>query len=399
MAFKAKKNEYICAPMLSRRIKDKLRALETPFYLYDIDLLRRTAESAAEGARSRGYVLHYAIKANYDPRVLGIIRSCGFGIDCASANELRCALEAGFDPGKTVYAGVGKKDSELRYAISQNIFSINCESVEELYVLDSLAAEAGRKVNVALRVNPDVDPKTNSCINTGQMDCKFGISYEEILSKSSEILSLKNLNIRGVHIHIGSQIREMDVFESLCERANVIVSSLLEKGFNFEFVDLGGGLGIDYDSPEEEPVPDFEAVYSTVDKHLSVGGREVHFEFGRAIVGQCAELITRVLYNKTTASGLKYAIVDASMTELIRPALYGAHHSIENLTSGAQTREKYTIGGTACESTDIFASGLELPSTVRGDLLSIKSAGAYGQSMASRYNSHDLPRSEYSDEL
>ena len=385
--------------MISKKFSDKLAKLDTPFYFYDMDLLRQTLESVVSVASRYGYVLHYAIKANYDPRILALIREYGLGIDCASGGELRTAIEAGFDPSKIVYAGVGKKDSELRYAISLGIFAINCESIQELEVLDALAAEAGKKVDVALRVNPDIDPMTNSCIDTGQVDCKFGISYEEILSKAEWIKSLKNLNVRGMHLHIGSQIRELHVFEYLCIRVNEIVKSLTELGFKFDFVDVGGGLGINYDVPENEPVPNFASVFSIINTNLKVGQREVHFEFGRAIVGECGELITRVLYNKTTASGKKYVIVDSSMTELIRPALYGAFHRIENITSTSDKKERYTIAGTACESTDIFSSGVNLPETRRGDILTIKSAGAYGQSMSSRYNMHELPRSVYSDEI
>lgn len=385
--------------MLSRKIAQSLLPLETPFYLYDMGLLRLTLESAVAMAARYGFVLHYAVKANYDPRVLKMIREFGLGADCASGGEVRCAIEAGFDPSKIVYAGVGKKDSEIRYAIKQGIFAINCESLEEISVVDRIASEFGRKVRIALRVNPDIDPKTNHCIDTGQADSKFGISYEEILANAPLIQSYKNVEVRGMHLHIGSQIRELHVFEYLCNKVNVIVENLVGLGFTLDFVDVGGGLGINYDVPENEPVPNFASVFAIINSHLNVGGREVHFEFGRAIVGQCGELITRVLYNKTTATGRKLVIVDSSMTELIRPALYGSYHNIENITSDAQKSERYTIVGTACESTDKFDENVTLPETHRGDLLTIKSAGAYGQSMSSTYNLHPLPRSVYSDEL
>ncbi len=385
--------------MLSRDLKDRLRAYETPFYLYDMDLLRRTLTRVTGLAREHGFVVHYAIKANFDPRILYEIKESGLGIDCASGNEVRCALEAGFDPRKIVYAGVGKRDKEIRYALEQGIFAINCESVQELHVVDAIAAELGKVQDVGLRINPDIDPRTNSCIDTGQADSKFGISYEEILENSERIRQLPGLRVRGMHLHIGSQIRELHVFEYLCEKVNVIVENLETAGFELEFVDVGGGLGINYDMPENEPVPNFASVFAIIHSHLRVGGRPVHFEFGRAIVGQCGELITRVLYNKTTATGRKLLIVDSSMTELIRPALYGAYHNIENITSTETKREKYTVVGTACESTDKFDENVSLPVSKRGDLLTLKSAGAYGQSMASRYNLHDLPRSVYSDEL
>lgn len=385
--------------MLSRQVAAKLQQKETPFYFYDMDLLRQTLESLTSVSQKYGYVIHYAIKANYDPRILALIREYGLGVDCASGNEVRCAIEAGFDPKSIVYAGVGKRDKELLYAIEQGIYSINCECLEELWVIDKMCEQLGKKADVGLRVNPDIDPMTNKCIDTGQADSKFGISYEEILERAQDIKALKNVNVKGMHLHIGSQIRELHVFEYLCDKVNAIVENLSSLGFKLDFVDVGGGLGINYDMPENEPVPNFASVFSIINSHLRVGDRQVHFEFGRSIVGECGELITKVLFNKTTATGRKFVIVDASMTELIRPALYGSYHSIENITSVSPKKERYAIVGTACESTDMFSESMGLPETHRGDLLTIKSAGAYGMSMASRYNQHDLPGAVYSDEL
>ena len=385
--------------MLSRQIASKLRGYETPFYLYDMALLRQTLESVVYESKRYGYHLHYAIKANYDDRLLSVIREYGLGIDCASGNELRKAIESGFDPKTIVYAGVGKRDKELRYAIEQEILAINVESLEELYLLDRLSGEMGKVTEVALRINPDIDPKTNHCIDTGQADSKFGISYEEILENAEELKKLNNLKLIGIHLHIGSQIRELHVFENMCNKVNVIVENMERLGFNFRFVDVGGGLGVNYDVPENEPIPNFASLFSIIHNHLSVGDREVHFEFGRAIVAECGELITSVLFNKTTATGRRLVIVDASMTELIRPALYGSYHNIENITSDAELTSKYTIVGTACESTDVFQENVSLKKTKRGDLIAIKSAGAYGMSMASRYNLHDLPGAVYSDQI
>ena len=257
--------------MLSRRIASRLRDMETPFYLYDTELLRQTLESVVNESKRYNYKVHYAIKANYDDRLLAIIREYGLGVDCASGNEVQKAIEAGFDPKSIVYAGVGKRDKELRYAIEQEIMAINCESIEELLVLDAMAAEAGRTVEVALRVNPDIDPKTNHCIDTGQADSKFGISYEEILDNAERIRSLKHLRIVGVHLHIGSQIRELHVFENMCQKVNVIVENLERLGFSFRFVDVGGGLGINYDMPENEPIPNFASLFAIVHNHLRVG--------------------------------------------------------------------------------------------------------------------------------
>ncbi len=385
--------------MLSRKVASQLGEFETPFYLYDINLLRQTLESVVYESKKYDYKVHYAIKANSDDYLLSIIREYGLGIDCASGNEVRKAIEAGFDPKTIVYAGVGKRDKEIRYAIEQGILAINCESIEELQVVNQIAGELDRRAEVGLRINPDIDPKTNRCIDTGQADSKFGISYEEILEKTELIKSFANIDIIGIHIHIGSQIRELHVFENMCNKANAIVEKLESSGFSFRMVDVGGGLGINYDVPENEPIPNFASLFAIVHEYLNVGGREVHFEFGRSIVGECGELITSVLFNKTTATGRKLVIIDASMTELIRPMLYGSYHNIENITSQEDKFTKYTVVGTACESTDVFDENVSLRKTKRGDLLSIKSAGAYGRSMASQYNLHDLPAAVYSDRL
>ncbi len=385
--------------MLSRHIAEKLQQFETPFYLYDMGLLRQTLESVVYESKRYGYKVHYAIKANYDDRILATIKEYGIGIDCASGNELRKAIECGFDPKGIVYAGVGKRDKEIEYAIDQQILAINCESIEELKVINEISQSKSTVTNIALRINPDIDPRTNHCIDTGQADSKFGISYEEVMENAEMILGLKNLNIIGIHLHIGSQIRELHVFENMCNKVNVIVENLVKLGFSFEFIDVGGGLGVNYDVPENEPIPNFASLFSIVNNYLKVGDRDVHFEFGRSIVAECGELITKVLFNKTTATGRRLLIVDGSMTELIRPALYGSYHNIENVTSKEESTKKYTVVGTACESTDVFAENISLKISKRGDLLTLKSAGAYGMSMASRYNLHDLPGAVYSDQI
>ncbi|MFR9562495.1 MAG: diaminopimelate decarboxylase, partial [Rikenellaceae bacterium] len=278
--------------MLSRQIADKLQGYQTPYYLYDMGLLRQTLESVVYESKRYGYHVHYAIKANYDDRVLAVIKEYGLGIDCASGNELRKAIDAGFDPKGIVYAGVGKKDKELEYAIDSKIMAINCESIQELEIIDAISKRKGVVTDVALRINPDIDPKTNACIDTGQADSKFGISYEEVMENAEHIQSFKNVSINGIHIHIGSQIRELHVFENMCNKANLIVDNLVKLGFEFSFVDVGGGLGINYDMPENEPIPNFASLFSIVNNYLSVGERSVHFEFGRSIVAQCGELIT-----------------------------------------------------------------------------------------------------------
>ena len=378
--------------MLSREVKERLREYETPFYLYDMELLRRTVECALREADRYGYRLHYAMKANNDRRIMEFIASCGMGADCVSGNEVRRAIETGFAPKDIVYAGVGKKDSEIIYALRQGIFAFNCESKNELVVIDALARELGVVADVALRINPDIDPHTHSYITTGLSENKFGISPREITDVVGMLGDLRNIDIMGLHFHIGSQITDLGVFAELCRKVNASYRWFTEEGFRITDVNVGGGLGVDYDVPEMHPVPDFAAYFAVfaqgLDLPASVG---VHFELGRSLVAQCGELISTVLFTKVSGLGDDIALIDASMTELLRPALYHSRHAIENLT-GTGPERAYTIGGTVCESSDIFARDLSLPELRRGDLLSIKTAGAYGAAMASRYNLHDLPR-------
>lgn len=374
---------------------EKIKSIDTPFYLYDIDLLRRTLQKVREGASRHGFFVHYALKANFDPRILQEVRSFGFGTDCVSGGEVRASVEAGFDPAGIVFAGVGKRDDEIEYALEKGILAFNCESLEELEVIDRIAARTGRRARVALRINPDVDPQTHRNISTGQADSKFGIAYTEIEEALERIGSLCNISIMGLHFHIGSQILNLKVYEYLCKRVVSIISWFEEHGVKITYINVGGGLGINYESPRTEPIPDFDAYFRIFADNLPLrADQTLHFELGRSIVGQCGALITKVLYNKKTASGKNYVLVDASMTELIRPALYGAHHHIENLTPHEGT-ELYSIAGGVCESSDIFARDIKLPVTRRGDYLAMHSAGAYGQSMASCYNMRPLPRSVY----
>jgi len=386
--------------MLSRRILPEIEQLSTPFYLYDMELLRRTLMEIVDCSSAYGYKVCYAIKANFEDRIVREVINAGLGIDAVSGNEVRKGIELGSDPQKIVYAGVGKSDAEIRYSIREGIFAFNCESREELYVINSIAGEMGRVVNVALRINPDVEAMTHKHISTGQADSKFGISYKEIEEVSDELGELKNIMVTGLHFHIGSQLQHIQVFEHLCHRVNSMYQWFTTRGFNLTHLNLGGGLAIDYDEPDIRPMADIKVYFGLFHKHLNVPKEiGIYFELGRSVVGQCGELITRVLFNKVNAAGRNIAVIDASMSQLLRPVLYGAKHAVELLTPHGETKKIYTIAGTACESTDILVRDVELPELRRGDLLTIKSAGAYGTSMASRYNLQDLPASRYSDEL
>ncbi len=365
--------------MLSARIKDSLSGLPTPFYLYDMELLERTLATMMREAGRYGYHVHYALKANNEPRIVEAVRRHGMGVDCVSGNEVKFAIEHGFPASGVVYAGVGKSDAEIIYGMEQGIFAFNCESRQEVGVINELARERGLTVNLALRINPDVDPLSHKYISTGLADSKFGISYNEISELTAELAAMSNVRIVGLHFHIGSQIRNISVFEKLCRRVNTLYEWFTEQGFDLRHINVGGGLGVNYDNPEGEPMPDFASYFAIFHNGLQLAPEvEVHFELGRSIVAQCGELISKVMFTKSTVTGRRVAIVDASMTDLVRPALYQAQHAVENIDGAGRERYDYILAGTVCETSDVFRDCVELPELRRGDLVSIKSAGDNG---------------------
>lgn len=377
--------------MLNQELINKFKNIPTPFYYYDKSLLEETLQTLANALDKYGYSSHYAVKANANPEILKIIASYSFGADCVSANEILQALECGFPASKIVFAGVGKADWEIETALDKNIFCFNCESVQELEVIDAIAAQKGKIAQVALRLNPGIDAHTNKCVNTGLENSKFGINFNYMEQTVDLCLKLKNIKLIGLHFHIGSQILDPEPYRLLCMRSNEMQTKLKEKGFILPIINLGGGLGVDYQNPDQNPIPEFEKIIDLTHENLKVEkGQSVHFEFGRAVVAQCGSLISKVLYIKP-ASTVTYAILDAGFSDLIRPALYNAYHKIENLTSCSQTQTTYDVAGPICESTDIFATGVTLPQTQRGDYVALRSAGAYGEIMASRYNLRNLP--------
>ena len=377
----------------------RFQQLETPFYFYDLGLLKQTLEAVRKETAGFPYIIHYALKANTNDRVLKTIAEHGFGADCVSGNEVKKALEVGFDPSHIVFAGVGKTDKEMKYALEQDIFSFNVESVQELEVLEDLAKQAGKKVQFALRLNPNVDAGTHEYITTGKRNNKFGITFSELKSSLNQIKDLKYLQFIGIHFHIGSQISELDRFSQLVEKVNEIQSFLRGEGFDLPHVNVGGGLGIDYESPDEESIPDFKTYFEAFKRGLQLAeGQKLHFELGRSLVGQCGSLISRVLYDKP-GEGTTFLIIDAGMTELIRPALYQATHKIQNLTSAEPDEAVYDVVGPICETSDAFARKIYLPESRRGDLLAIRSAGAYAEVMSSSYNLRDRAPSYFSEDM
>ena len=364
---------------------------KTPFYFYDLPLLERTLDTVRSELSTRpGWQVHYAVKANANPEILRRIAAAGFGADCVSGGEVRVAYEAGFDPSVIVYAGVGKSDDEIAYALELGIGRFNVESSAELLVIEEIAAKMGKVAPVSFRVNPDIGAHTHANITTGLAENKFGIFHEVLPEVIRLAQGCPHIDYKGLHFHIGSQILDMSDFVALCNRANNLMDRLEQMGLPIGDINVGGGLGINYEHPNHLPIADFKAYFDTFKKHLHLRhGQELHFELGRSMVAPCGTLICRVLYVKQGTTR-QFAIVDASMTELIRPALYHAYHRIENLTSD-EPEQSYDVVGPVCESSDVFAKGVSLDACRRGDFIAIRSAGAYGESMASTYNGRPLP--------
>ncbi len=378
---------------------EKFRELQTPFYYYDTKVLRDTLACInKESQRYPNFHVHYAVKANANPKVLTIIRESGMGADCVSGGEVRAAIKSGFPADKVVFAGVGKSDWEINLALDYGIFCFNVESVPELEVINELAAAKGKVAHVAFRINPNVGAHTHANITTGLAENKFGISMQDMDHVIDLALELKNVKFIGLHFHIGSQILDMSDFVALCNRINELQERLYARRIIVEHINVGGGLGIDYSHPNRQPIPDFRHYFETYAEHLKLRpSQTLHFELGRAVVGQCGSLITQALYVKQ-GTNKKFAILDAGMTDLIRPALYQAFHKIENITSD-EAVEAYDVVGPICESSDVFGKAIDLNQVKRGDLLALRSAGAYGEIMASGYNCRELPKGYTSDEL
>ncbi len=377
----------------------KLENIQTPFYYYDTELLRETLNTINQEARKHeGFMVHYAVKANANPALLRIIRQAGLGADCVSGGEIEASVRAGFPASKIVYAGVGKSDWEINLGLDNDIFCFNVESIPELEVINQLAAAKGKTARVAFRLNPNVGAHTHANITTGLAENKFGIDMRDMLKVIEEAARMDNVRVVGLHFHIGSQILDMGDFEALCNRVNDLQKELESHRITVEHINVGGGLGIDYQHPNRVSIPDFKAYFDTYARKLKLRpGQTLHFELGRAVIGQCGSLITRTLYIKE-GSVKKFCIVDAGFTDLIRPALYQAYHKIENISS-EEACETYDVVGPICESTDVFAKQIDLNKCKRGDLLAIRSAGAYGEIMASQYNCRRLPKGYMSDEI
>lgn len=374
--------------------------IETPFYYYNLELLESTISTVLdEAAKYDNFHVHYAIKANFNPRILKTISDRGIGADCVSGGEVRAALDAGIPADNIVFAGVGKTDKEIALALDAGIFCFNIESTAEAHAIEELAAQRGMTAKVAIRVNPNVGAHTHSNITTGRAENKFGINYEQLDEVIDLIGTMQHLELIGLHFHIGSQILVMDDFIALCCRINELQELLKDtRGLVLPHINVGGGLGIRYDAPDKYPIPDFDLYFATYAKNLKLfPGQHVHFELGRSIVAQCGTLVTRATYIKH-GTCKKFVIVDAGMNDLVRPALYDAYHRIENITSD-RPDEVYDVVGPVCESSDVFCKDRKIPETRRGDILAIRSAGAYGEAMAFGYNCREIPKAYFSTDL
>lgn len=377
----------------------KFDSIQTPFYYYDTDLLRKTlATINDEVGRYDNFHVHYAVKANANPKILNIIREAGLGADCVSGGEIKAALQAGFPASGIVYAGVGKSDWEINLGLDNNIFCFNVESVAELEIINELAAAKGMVAQVAFRVNPNVGAHTHANITTGLAENKFGIAMEDLLPTIKKAKEMSSVCFIGLHFHIGSQILEMDDFVALCNRINELQDMLDNEDIEVANINVGGGLGISYNDPNGNPIPNFKDYFATYASNLKLrAGQKLHFELGRAVVGQCGSLITKTLYVKQ-GTCKQFAIVDAGMTDLIRPALYQAYHKIENISSD-EACDTYDVVGPICESSDVFAKAISINKCHRGDLIALRSAGAYGEIMASQYNCRALPKGYVTEDL
>ena len=364
-------------------VTDIVSAVGTPFYLYSQRTLKhhfRVFDVAFSGVP---HITCFAVKSNSNIAVLRIFIAAGSGVDIVSGGELYRALQAGVDTSKVVYSGVGKKVDEIEYALKSDILMFNAESSQELEVINSCAQRLGKKAGVALRVNPDVDPETHPHISTGLMSNKFGIDIKKSMEEYRRARMLKHLDVKGVSCHIGSQVTKISPFLDALNHLKKLVRLLREEGMDIQYLDLGGGLGITYDK-EDVPHPS-EYAKAIIDASKDINCTFI-FEPGRVIVGNAGILITEVLYTKSN-DAKNFIIIDAGMNDLVRPSLYNSYHQIRPVIEKEREEIIADVVGPICESGDYLAKGRKIFRFERGELMAVMSAGAYGFTMSSNYNS------------
>lgn len=357
----------------------------TPCYIYSHATLIRHFRAYDSAFKNIPHIIAFAMKANSNLAILRLMAKEGSGVDIVSGGELFRALKAGVSPAKIVFAGVGKNVEEIRDALNADILMFNVESSAEIYAINDVAASIGKKARVALRINPDIDPKTHPYISTGLKKSKFGIAADRALEEFKVASTLKHIDVVGVHAHIGSQLTEVTPFVESLKKVLKLVETLKGEGINIRYLNIGGGLGITY-ADEKPPLPqDLADAVSPFIKDLDL---TLIMEPGRVIVGNAGILVTKALYEKV-GEAKRFAIVDAAMNDLIRPSLYSAYHEIKPVSESLLQRPKHTVDvvGPVCESGDFLAKDRILPEIRPGDLLAVMSAGAYGFVMASNYNS------------
>ena len=363
-------------------------AVGTPFYCYSATTIENQFSALKNALAGLPATICYAVKANSNIAVIKLLADMGAGADVVSSGELTRALKAGVPAKKIVFSGVGKTADELTHALKENILQINIESEPELIALNKIAGVMNKKAQVALRINPDIDAETHNKISTGRSEDKFGIEWIQLNDVIRRAKKLKNIEIIGLAMHIGSQLTKLDPFKQAFIRLERIVKELRTNGHNIARLDLGGGLGISYDGLPTPTPAEYGKLVKTVFKDLNC---DLLFEPGRFIVGDSGILVTQVIYVKTGTTR-RFVILDAAMNDLMRPCLYDAQHSIMSLveTKEDSNLERVDVVGPVCETGDTFATDIELPEIVAGDFLAIRSAGAYGAVMSSTYNSRSL---------
>ncbi|NOY86345.1 MAG: diaminopimelate decarboxylase [Deltaproteobacteria bacterium] len=378
--FTYRENELYCEEVPVETIAEEVG---TPFYLYSATTIERHYRVFEEAFADARHLVCFSVKSNSNMAVLNLMGSMGSGADIVSSGELFRAMKSGIDPGKIVYSGVGKRDDEIRYALSAGILMFNVESEEELKAIGRVAGDMSKVAPVSLRVNPDVDPKTHPYISTGMKKNKFGIPIIEARSLYRKAAEMDHLNVVGIGCHIGSQLTTSTPFGDAISKMMELVYHLDNEGIRIDYIDVGGGLGIVYEK-ESPPLP---ADYAeTVLRAVGNSDRTLIFEPGRVLLGNAGALVTRVLFNKRGPTK-NFVIVDAGMNDLIRPSLYEAYHEIKTVVRTDRTEIVTDVVGPICESTDFLARDHVLSQVVSGELLAVMSAGAYGFSMASQYNS------------
>ena len=360
----------------------------TPFYCYSTATLKRHYEVFANALEGLDYKICFASKSNTNLAVLKTLFDCGAGADVVSAGEIEASLQAGAKASEIVFSGVGKTRAEIEYALAKNIWQFNVESEVELDLINEVAGEMIAKAPIAIRVNPDVDPKTHAKISTGQKESKFGISIDRAMDVYEYARSLENIKVQGVSVHIGSQLTSLEPFKKAFEITKQFVLDLRAAGYEIETLDLGGGLGIPYETKKSNPpLPDdYGKMVKEIFADLNV---KLIFEPGRLIAGNAGILVSEVIYVKQTPTK-NFLILDAAMNDLLRPSMYDAYHEFLPVSENKSDEITYDIVGPVCETGDIFAQNRKLPKLGTGDLVAIMSAGAYGAVMSNTYNMRPL---------